>query len=90
MLKAFIAKSSSNEDAFDSLNACESYCKGEVECWGCSVHCGNPCQWNAIPTCGKRINWSGKIEGDITQKATKSCKYINRIKAQKGECLCFC
>ena len=86
MLEAFIPKSNSNEDAIESLNACESYCKKEVECWGCSIHCAvaNPCQWNAIPTCGRWINWSGKIEGDITQKVSKPSEYMNRIRARKG------
>ena len=87
VLKAFIAKSSSNKDAIDSLNACESYCKDDVECWGCSIQCkisDKQCQWNAIPTCGRWINWDGKIEGDITYKASKSSKYINWIRARKS------
>ena len=58
----------SNEDAMESRDECENYCNGKLECWGCSVHCASPCQWNAIPECGQWKSWSGVIDGDITQK----------------------
>ena len=67
-MKEFVPASSLIVDAIKSRDACESYCDGQSGCWGCSVHCGNPCQWNAIPDCGRINNFGGIIEGDITKK----------------------
>ena len=70
VLKEFIPVSSYIEDAIVSRDACETYCKGKSECWGCSIQCKPKCQWNAIPQCGKIHNLAlgGLIDGDITQK----------------------
>ena len=68
VLKEFIPVSTSIEDAIISRDECENYCNDKSECWGCSVHCGSPCQWNAIPECGVWHGWGGLIDGDITQK----------------------
>ena len=85
VLKEFIPVTSYTEDAIVSRDVCEDYCKGNSECWGCSIHCTPKCQWNAIPECGKtqNINNGGMIEGDITQKlniseATQSGRVLNR------------
>ena len=68
VLKEFVPSSSSVQDAITIRNECEQYCRVEERCWGCTVHCGSPCQWNAIPVCGKLTDWDGKIEGDVTRK----------------------
>ena len=70
VIKAFIPTSGGIDDAIMSRNECEDYCQNDETCWGCSVHCGNPCQWNAIPECGNYNDWGGVIEGDITRKIT--------------------
>ena len=68
VMKEFIPSSSSIADATKVRDACESYCYLKSTCWGCSVHCGNPCQWNAISECGSMRNFRGIIEGDVTKK----------------------
>jgi hypothetical protein len=67
-LKEFVPTSDGVADAEVARNQCETFCWTSASCWGCSVHCGSPCQWNAIPSCGTEKTWSGKIAGDITQK----------------------
>ena len=68
VLKEFVPSSSSVQDAITIRNECEQYCRVDETCWGCSVHCGSPCQWNAVPECGTFKNWGGMIEGDVTHK----------------------
>ena len=68
VLKVFVPSSSSVQDAIMVRNECEQYCRVEKTCWGCSVDCGNPCQWSAILTCGTLNDWGGMIEGDVTYK----------------------
>ena len=82
MLKESIPSSDSDHDALISRNACESYCIGDIHCWGCSVscsgcvdtHCTGLCQWNAIKECGILTAWFGVIEGDVTEKNFQSGK----------------
>ena len=79
-LKEFIiASSTETATAGLSRNSCEDYCRKEQTCWGCSVHCGSPCQWNAIPECGTVKDWHGMIEGDITQKSGINLMINDRI-----------
>eukprot|EP00931_Biecheleriopsis_adriatica_P042677 TRINITY_DN24339_c0_g1_i1.p1 TRINITY_DN24339_c0_g1~~TRINITY_DN24339_c0_g1_i1.p1 ORF type:complete len:538 (-),score=63.67 TRINITY_DN24339_c0_g1_i1:100-1608(-) len=68
VLRPFVPVSTSDADAIRARDRCESFCRGIHGCWGCSVHCGQPCQWNAIQACGKEKDWKGKILGDITRK----------------------
>lgn len=69
VLKEFVPPSGDVADAVTARNECEEYCWTQDDCWGCSVYCGPPCQWNAIPNCGVYDNWTGLIDGDITQKS---------------------
>ena len=70
MLKEFIFLSDEFPDSSKALLGCEMYCSENNDCWGCSVYCSAPdnCQWNAITDCGELLNWTGLIEGDVTQK----------------------
>ena len=67
-IKVFIPPTSSDSDALQAVEDCENFCLTNDSCWGCSVHCENPCQLIAIKECGEIGQWSGKIVGDITQK----------------------
>ena len=68
VLNSFIPPSGKAVDAMAIRDECEIYCSTHDNCWGCSVYCGSPCQWNAIPNCEIYDDWTGLIEGDITQK----------------------
>eukprot|EP00927_Polykrikos_kofoidii_P055043 TRINITY_DN49359_c0_g1_i1.p1 TRINITY_DN49359_c0_g1~~TRINITY_DN49359_c0_g1_i1.p1 ORF type:complete len:937 (-),score=98.26 TRINITY_DN49359_c0_g1_i1:92-2509(-) len=77
-LKSFPMASNTLSDAHASLNQCETYCRDEDSCWGCSVDCPRTplvygrlfeaCQWNAVSSCGETLLWSGSIVGDISKK----------------------
>ena len=71
VLKEFRPSSGAIAEAIKSRDECEEYCSTQESCWGCSVHCASPCQWNAIPACGLNNDWMGLIDGDITQKPGK-------------------
>ena len=78
MLKEFMFPTDDFSDPSKALMGCEMYCSKNNDCWGCSVHC-NPsanCQWNAMTECGELLNWTGLIEGDVSQKPS-ILKYIN-------------
>ena len=64
------------EDAKIARNDCEGWCSNDPSCWGCSVVCGVSCLWNALSYCGTIAEWTGLIEGDITQKSGKMMKSI--------------
>ena len=68
VLEEFTRPSGGGDDAIMSRNECEEYCLTQETCWGCSVYCGTPCQWNAITDCGDYDNWAGLIDGDVTHK----------------------
>jgi len=62
-----------------ALEACEQYCQGDDQCWGCSADCHDnaafaygvlsmACQWNAISSCGELMDWPGSIVGDVSEK----------------------
>ena len=70
VLKEFIFPTDDFSDQTKALMGCEMYCSKNNDCWGCSVHCSSSdnCQWNAITECGELSNWTGLIEGDVTQK----------------------
>ena len=71
VLKQFIVATESVDDAVIARDECEEYCEDSERCWGCSVHCEERCQWNAISECGGYDNWNGLTVGDISQKASK-------------------
>ncbi len=72
ILESFVAASPDVTDSMAALAACEKFCAANATCQFCSVDMINPsttlCQWNAIPACGNRLTWAGKIPGDISQK----------------------
>ena len=55
-------------NALVARNECENYCAAKEDCWGCSVDCEKNCHWNALQDCGVQEDYSGIIDGDITQK----------------------
>ena len=62
-----------NDSTISYLNArdaCEEYCLGERNCWGCTLDCENDCKWNAITECTNfKVKELG--EGGTTQKPGK-------------------
>lgn len=78
VLRQFKTPSDSKSDALKARTQCEQYCFGEERCWGCSVDCqgaplyygilGVGCQWSAVTACGEQLDWSGSIDGDVSQK----------------------
>eukprot|EP00928_Gymnodinium_smaydae_P061805 TRINITY_DN4579_c0_g3_i1.p1 TRINITY_DN4579_c0_g3~~TRINITY_DN4579_c0_g3_i1.p1 ORF type:complete len:919 (+),score=147.86 TRINITY_DN4579_c0_g3_i1:333-2759(+) len=77
LLKAFPMESRTLRAAHQARERCEAHCSSTEGCWGCSVDCAEEplsygrlneaCQWNAITSCGERLEWSGSIPGDISE-----------------------
>ena len=86
MLKEFLFPTDDFSDPSKALMGCEMYCSKNNDCWGCSVHCSpsDNCQWNAITECGELLNWTGLIEGDVTQKPS-ILKYINNCSSDDSK-----
>ena len=69
VLKEFIPRTASDADATKVRDQCEAHCLEVAACQHCSVHCASGiCQWNAIPTCGTRLSFGGKLAGDTSTK----------------------
>ena len=71
VLKKFPFPSEFVANATMALTECEKYCSRNDICWGCSVKCEIYCQWNALSECGFFEDWSGLINGDVSQKPSK-------------------
>lgn len=80
VIKDFVPSSASDADAEVARDKCEEFCNTQEKCWGCSIYCGHPCQWNAIPSCGNFKSWTGKIDGDIIEKPA-----FSRFDRKKGK-----
>ena len=76
ILKEFSPPSSQeNNYTYRARNECEEYCLAHEACWGCSVDCKFQCHWNAISKCDALTDWTGLINGDVTQKPGKMDKF---------------
>ena len=68
VLEQFSSTSRDPTNASQALKKCEEYCSWHKMCWGCSIICGQACQWNAISECNDVLQWNGLMEGDISRK----------------------
>ena len=76
-MKEFIFPTNVIPDASFALTECETYCGRIEKCWGCSAHMNNGSyQWNAITQCKDLDEWEGLIQGDVTQRPSRTNKII--------------
>ena len=83
IIKSFVFPSLSISNATVAISLCEKYCAMSQKCWGCSIQGTDSFQIDAITDCGKVENWTGLIDGEVSQKP--ACMEMNIVTKTETE-----